>query len=501
MAEEMLTNSNGNGIGLPEEPIVVQTTTSGSGAGMTPTVTVVTHPMSGQPPIPPHYSMTSMPVLNPAGSTQTVPYQQVDLGNYIDQQLQAKMLAFSNMAAWMQMPQNNRPQFPAYYPSGPTAMMGGMPGSSTYPQGGLPSNAMATQPGVLKPARKRSRRSGRSEDPSGNRSGKEKVSATSLFTAVKAGPALQATEDDDTLSIYASGDNFSQSASSNEEESDTQTAPSQVSDDSSGDDAPPAKGKDAPPAKGKGSVPDSADASAPGMKPELQAALSVAIPVFQTSDSILPDLADTIRDTWQKPLDQSKVEGILGKIHPPDNAVFLRVQRTNERVYKMLKKPSIAQDASIQKTQQLTTSAAAQTAQLLHKLNVLPVGTKLTDDLLKELMIPLAETFTLLSHATAKLNLSRKNKISRAVPKQYASIRSSSFPASEFLFGDDVDSVLAAAKKQSFDQKPASKPSKYHRSSKSRKSSGKPKNGKGKWSGQKKKDGQKKKEDKEQDSS
>ena len=108
----------------------------------------------------------------------------------------------------------------------------------------------------------------------------------------------------------------------------------------------------------------------------------------------------------------------------------------------MLKKPAIAQDASIQKTQQLTTSAAAQTAQLLHKLNVLPVGTKVDDALLKELMIPLAETFTLLSHATAKLNLSRKNKISRAVPKQYASIRSCAFPASEFLFGDGKEAVL-----------------------------------------------------------
>ena len=128
------------------------------------------------------------------------------------------------------------------------------------------------------------------------------------------------------------------------------------------------------------------------------------------------------------------------------------------------------------------------------------MGTKVDDALLKELMIPLAETFTLLSHATAKLNLSRKNKISRAVPKQYASIRSCAFPASEFLFGDDIDSVLATAKKQSFDQKPASKPSKFNnKGSRSRKTS-KPKNGKGKWSGQKKKDGQKKKEDKDQDS-
>ena len=498
MADEVLDNAND---ALEQVEPSGEVTTSVSGAGTTPTVTIVS-----QPPYTAHPTMTDMahmPVMNPAGPVQPVPYQQVDLGHYIDQQVQAKMLAYGNMAAFMQMPQT-RPQFPAYYPSGPMAMMGGMPGSSTYPQGGMmPSNTVAPQPGGLKPpTRKRPRRSkGRSEDPSGNRSGKEKATAASLFTAVKAGPAPRATEDDDAISIYASGDNFSQADESDEsDESDTQTAHSQESDVSSEDDTPPEKGKDAPPVKGKGSAPDPSTASSPGMKPELQAALSAAIPVFQTSDAILPDLAETIKSTWQKPLDQAKVESILGKIHPPDNAVFLRVQRTNERVYKMLKKPAIAQDASIQKTQQLTTSAAAQTAQLLHKLNVLPVGTKVDDALLKELMIPLAETFTLLSHATAKLNLSRKNKISRAVPKQYASIRSCAFPASEFLFGDDIDSVLATARKQSFDQKPASKPSKFNnKGSRSRKTS-KPKNGKGKWSGQKKKDGQKKKEDKDQDS-
>ena len=146
-------------------------------------------------------------------------------------------------------------------------------------------------------------------------------------------------------------------------------------------------------AKVKESVTDSA-VSAPGMKPELQAALTAAIPAVLTSDSILPDLAETIKNTWQKPLDQKRVDEILAKIHPPDNAVFLRVQKTNDRVNNMLKKPSVAQDASICKTQQLTTSAAAQTAQLLHKLNGLPVGTKVDDDLLKDLMIALAEIFT-----------------------------------------------------------------------------------------------------------
>ena len=76
----------------------------------------------------------------------------------------------------------------------------------------------------------------------------------------------------------------------------------------------------------------------------------------------------------------------------------------------MIKKPAIQQDCSIQKTQQLTTTAAAQTAQMLHKINNLPEGTVLNGDLQKQLMLPLAEVFTLLSHATAKLSMRRKKQ-------------------------------------------------------------------------------------------
>ena len=210
--------------------------------------------------------------------------------------------------------------------------------------------------------------------------------------------------------------------------------------------------------------------------------------------SILPDLAEQLKETWQTPLDQARVDEILSRIHAPDNALFLRVQRTNERIYDLIKKLQIQQDASIQRTQQLTTTAAAQTAQLLHMLNDMPEGTVLDTGLLEKMMLPLAEVFTLLSHTTAKLSLSRKNKLGRAVPKHYGSIRKCSFPASDYLFGDDIDAVLSAAKKHHQDQQNSSRP--YKRSSKSRKprkGNNKSKNGKGKWSGHKKKGGRKKK--------
>ena len=148
---------------LQLEEMAGQPTTSESGAqnSLTPATTAVTSQMqtvttsTSQQRL--MMGMGSFPFLNPAGPTQTqVAYQQVDLGQYIDQQVQSKISDYwqqqSNMAALMQMPQT-RPQFPTFYPSGPMAMMGGLSGNSMYPSAsgmGLPTNASATQSGVLK---------------------------------------------------------------------------------------------------------------------------------------------------------------------------------------------------------------------------------------------------------------------------------------------------------------------------------------------------------------
>ena len=117
--------------------------------------------------------------------------------------------------------------------------------------------------------------------------------------------------------------------------------------------------------------------------------------------------------------------------------------------------------------------------------------------------LPLADVFTLLSHATTKLTASRRNKIARAIPKQYAAVRKTALPESAYLFGDDVDAVLASAKKQSYDQPKAAKSG--YAKTKSYAKSTKSKNGKGggKWSTRRKKKGPKKDQDKdlEQDQS
>ena len=439
--------------------------------------------------------------LMPAGGvapTSDVVYQQMDLGQYIDHQVQSRLSQLSG--AWqqpgmaqpwmpMQRPQFTMPMFP----------MGGFPTASASNLmmntlgGGVPT--VPTKSEDTSHSRKKQKREHRSEDPAGKRPEREKMASGGRRSLFHATPAPKpATVDDDSLSLYASGDNFSKSGSSSEQEdTDNQSVDgSQLSDqDSDGDDISQHK---AAATTGK----DAASAKAQEVKPGLKAALSSAIPVVKTSVSILPDLAEQLKETWQTPLDQARVDEILSRIHPPDNALFLRVQRTNERIYDLIKKPQIQQDASIQRTQQLTTTAAAQTAQLLHMLNDMPEGTVLDTGLLEKMMLPLAEVFTLLSHTTAKLSLSRKNKLGRAVPKHYGSIRKCSFPASDYLFGDDIDAVLSAAKKHHQDQQNSSRP--YKRSSKSRKprkGNNKSKNGKGKWSGHKKKDGGKKKDDKD----
>ena len=69
---------------------------------------------------------------------------------------------------------------------------------------------------------------------------------------------------------------------------------SQESEASSGDDdTPQPVGQQG---KAKETATESPEVPAQGMKPELQAALSAAVPVLKTSDLILPDLAECIKD-------------------------------------------------------------------------------------------------------------------------------------------------------------------------------------------------------------
>ena len=70
-------------------------------------------------------------------------------------------------------------------------------------------------------------------------------------------------------------------------------------------------------------------------------------------------------------------------LSPPENAVFLRVQRTNEEIFSQVKAPVQAQDHSTQRWQGYACAGAVQTAQVLDTLNELVVGSTITQELLE----------------------------------------------------------------------------------------------------------------------
>ena len=68
----------------------------------------------------------------------------------------------------------------------------------------------------------------------------------------------------------------------------------------------------------------------------------------------------------------------MSKYDPPWNARYLRVQRTNNEIFKLSKPAGQAQDASIQIRQKLVVNVATVTAQTLSNLMGIPEGGSMT---------------------------------------------------------------------------------------------------------------------------
>ena len=262
------------------------------------------------------------------------------------------------------------------------------------------------------------KKQGTSEDPNGKRR-----------RAKSPVPAVE-----DTLSIYASSAEFSQGESTQSEFEDGSAV-----DSDSEDQQPPHKQRKRSlksvvvvPGAPNGATPALPSSmilpvtSAPGapseqglvINPTLKAALSAAIPIEVTSTAINQNLADQLKPLWHTVLDQDKVDSIVSIIHPPANTTFIRVQRTNEEVFSMVKQPVQAQDASIQKTQSYVCKAAVSTVQIMDKLNSIKSGDALTDAVRNDIDNGLANVYMLLSHINGKLSQGRKNKLSRGIPRR-----------------------------------------------------------------------------------
>jgi hypothetical protein len=335
---------------------------------------------------------------------------------------------------------------------------------------------------------------------------------------------------DDTLSIYASSADFSQGDSTQSEFEEDHS----VVDSDSEDQQPPHKQRKpsvksvvvVPGAPNMGTPPLPSSmilpvTSAPGapsqqgliINPTLKAALSAAIPMEVTSPAINQNLAEQLKPLWHTTLDQDKVDSIVSIIHPPANCTFIRVQRTNEEIFSMVKQPVQAQDASIQKTQAYVCKAAVSTIQIMDKINSIKSGDPITDDVRNEIDNGLANVYMLLSHINGKLSQGRKNKLSRGIPRnlKYSGIRKAPmFPDSSLLFGDDVSTLLSNVKKTAAAYPPPSGSSGFGFKENSKFSKGKAYKGKSKYppkkgykakKGQRQpKKGKKEKEEKEESS-
>ena len=172
------------------------------------------------------------------------------------------------------------------------------------------------------------------------------------------------------------------------------------------------------------------------------------IPQVVAGPAIEGWLGDKVKGTWITSLADDNVATIKARNLAPENAPYLRVQRTNQKVYDLVKTQGQQQDAGLQLRQDTVVHAANAAVQALQKLANAQVGTVLTEGTRTGIFQHVWDAFTLLSKVNNKIVEDRKFKLSRNVAKEYEGIRKTSFPEALELFGDDPDAVLDAVKKQ-----------------------------------------------------
>ena len=246
--------------------------------------------------------------------------------------------------------------------------------------------------------------------------------------------------DDDMVSLYVSSNEFSQ-----ESEGDEPLSASDEEEDESGSRL-----------KSVVVVPDPAlptasvegEESAAVLNPALQAAFTAATPSAPTSPPIDETLAQQFQKLWFTELVQTRVEEILGSIHPPANATFLRVQPTNEEIFSQVKQQCRDQDKTTQNLQEFLSRSGIAIAQLIDRVNAFAAGETLSAEVKDSLLLDLGNIFMLLSQTNLRLNVQRKNRISRSVPRKFSGIRKAPWaPQSNYLFGDEPHELLSNAKK------------------------------------------------------
>ena len=107
----------------------------------------------------------------------------------------------------------------------------------------------------------------------------------------------------------------------------------------------------------------------------------------------------------------------------------------------------------MQKSQKFLATASIAVVNILEKLSKLnlknntPENVKILTDTISSVKEDATDAFTMLSYMNSGMVQFRKDKICRALPKDFRSIRNIHEPDSEFIFGEDVMTKVNTAKK------------------------------------------------------
>ena len=162
-----------------------------------------------------------------------------------------------------------------------------------------------------------------------------------------------------------------------------------------------------------------------------------------TGPSINQSLADIAKKRWGKQLGPDKVKALLAKYKRPENCGDITESRVNTEIWNQLSAQKKKTDLQLSKIQQTTRKLLFVNLQITH---MLMEANQQIDT--KSLLAQAVDSVALLGHVTHNLSQLRRDLICPALKADYASICSSSaeYTDSRYLFGDDLPKRLREAK-------------------------------------------------------
>lgn len=173
-----------------------------------------------------------------------------------------------------------------------------------------------------------------------------------------------------------------------------------------------------------------------------RAIMTAHLPTESWGPPLIDFLEEPLRQVWNTPVDKNLIATTAAKYETPSNARYLRVQRTNSEIFRLANSQGRAQDAAVQARQDTNIRAATATLQALSVLMTLPKGEPVGEETLRGIFQNLWDSMSLMAHANNEMLAERRSRVARSLPEQYMSLRNTSYPDSEQLFGNDPAGLL-----------------------------------------------------------